>query len=502
MSVKKLICPLCLAEEVERIKFTTPQGKDLVKSFVDKISNERERKKLLVLQKIQASDTIFIYHCLRCNNFEVWNTELKKSLVKLSLIDIVKPPEKKQGVKAKFKISNEHKEIIGGIAISTGIAIAACYALYYSLYFLSMEGFLDFPFETTLFEETVHSIVFISVAVYIVAVIFFSHGILTLIDKKMRLQEFTMKLHQFMYGQHLYYLEFNSKYEKKTFGASLKRATYGSTLILGIAILILEEFLVIPDLKPFFMTATYATIISLAASMPFIIILLDISPLLTKEVNLYYFDKKDRIVKNVGSWLEDALHFFAIVDIILTFIVLIDSQMTPSWFLFIAGFVMFIFVFFLIFTIMFNKKYHTRLKEKYIEYLKGTYNLPVRKASIFLQHYYCRNCGQEVDVVQQDRCQKCNMLVHKCMICGDVVDTRHIVGKTVVGIDVPDAFGKITDLIDKMESKMGAGPGKEFPSIQCPSCQKLAHLDEFIAWLKLRGTCPVCKAKLNFFDLF
>jgi hypothetical protein len=134
--------------------------------------------------------------------------------------------------------------------------------------------------------------------------------------------------------------------------------------------------------------------------------------------------------------------------------------------------------------------------------LKGKYNLPVRKASIFQQNYYCRNCGQAVDVVQQDRCANCNTQVHKCSICGEIVDVRHIVGKNVKGIDGIEKSNSITSLIDKMESKMSGGSGKEAPSIQCPICLKLAHLDEFVAWLKMRGTCPVCKEHLNFYDLF
>jgi hypothetical protein len=311
-----------------------------------------------------------------------------------------------------------------------------------------------------------------------------------------------MKLHQLVFGQHFYFLEYNAKYEKTSFGASIKRAGYGSTLVLGIAILVLENFVVIPDLQDMFWAASNATLLILAISLPLVIIFLYLSPLLTMEVNLYYFDKKDRIVKNVGSWLEDALHLLAVVDIIITSIVILDSQLDPTWFLVIIAFVLLVFIFFLIFTITFNKNYHSRLKDKFIQNLKGKYNLPVRKASVFQQNYYCRNCGQPVDVVQQDRCAHCNTEVHKCSICGEVIDVRHVVGKNIKGIDVGEKSNKITNLIDKMETKMSGGSGKDIPSIQCPICMKLSHLDEFVAWLKLRGTCPVCKERLNFYDLF
>lgn len=506
MEGKKLTCPLCYAETVERVKLTTPQGKDLVATYASKVNNERERKKLLVLQKIQTSESIFIYHCLRCDNFEIWNTSLKKNLVKLSLIDMVKAPEKKQSEPRARKITREQQEIIFGIIISIGIAFGAFYTLYYALYFLSLPPgkLIDLPFNDTTFLSDINLIVLLSVAIFIVGVVVIANLILVTIDKRIQTQEFTLRLHQLINGQHFYFLEYNAKYEKKSFGASLKRSSYGTILILGIAIMVLENFLVIPDLKPLFWSATYTTITILAISLPFVIILLYVSPLLTMEVNLYYFDKKDRIVKNVGSWLEDALHFFAIVDIILTVIVMVDSNMNPSWFLFIAGFVILIFIFFLVFTVTFNKRYHTRLKEKFIEYLKGKYNLPVRKASIFQQHYFCRNCGKEVDFVQQDHCQYCNTAVHKCSICGEVVDVRHFVGKALRGIEIPEnaGQGKITNMIDRMETRMSGTPGMENPIMQCPTCQKLFHMDEFIAWLKIRGTCPVCKTRLNFFDLF
>ncbi|HME55744.1 MAG TPA: hypothetical protein VKM55_26295 [Candidatus Lokiarchaeia archaeon] len=506
MEGKKLNCPLCYAETVERIKLTTPQGKGLIATYASKVNSERERKKLLVLQKIQASDSIYIYHCLKCNNFEIWNTSLKKNLVKLSFIDTVKAPEPKRSKTRARKIARDQQEIILGIIISTGIAFAAFYTLYFALYFMSLPpgNLIELPFNSATFLDDVNLIVLVSVAIFIVVVVMLANIILAVIDKRIQTQEFTMRLHQLLNGPHFYFLEYNAKYEKKNFGASLKRSLYGSTLILGIAIMVLENFLVIPDLKPMFWSATYTTIITLVIALPFVVILLYVSPLLTMEVNLYYFDKKDRIVKNVGSWLEEALHFFAIVDIVLTIVVMLDSNMNPSWFLFIAGFVMLIFTFFLVFTVTFNKRYHARLKEKLIEYLKGKYNLPFRKASIVKQQYFCRNCGKEVDFVQQDHCQYCNTAVHKCSICGEVVDVRHFVGKSLQGIEIPEnkGTGQITNLIDRMETRMSGTPGMEDPIMQCPSCQKLFHMDEFIAWLKLRGTCPVCRTKLNFFDLF
>jgi hypothetical protein len=503
MGVKKLLCPLCYNDGVERVKMTTTEGNKLLTSCLEKTINDRAKKKLQVLSRIQASESIYIYHCLRCQNFEVWNTDLKKNLVKLSLIDMASNLEQKTVQKAQPRLTKTQAEIIYGLVIGAVISIVAFYSLYYAMYFLALDPDVSVPplIDILTFERDVHSMVFVSVGVVVLGMFFISYFILWVIDKRIQMLEFTMKLHQLVIGHHFYFLEYNAKYEKTSFGASIKRAGYGSTLVLGIAILILENFLIIPDLQDSFWTASFITLGSLAISLPLVIIFLDISPLLTMEVNLYYFDKKDRIVRNVGSWLEDALHLLAGVDIILTSIIILDSPIDPSWFLVIIGFVLLIFVFFLVFTIGFNKQYHARLKDKLIQYLKGKYNLPVRKASVFQQSYYCRNCGQAVDVVQQDRCANCNTQVHKCSICGDVVDVRHIVGKNVKGIDLGDS-NKITSLIDKMESKMSGGSSKENPSIQCPVCLKLAHLDEFVAWLKMRGTCPSCKEHLNFYDLF
>ncbi len=503
MGVKKLLCPLCYNDGVERVKMTSPEGKALLTSYAEKAINDRPRKKLQVLSRIQESESIYIYHCLRCHNFEVWNTDLKKNLVKLSLIEITSPPAQKTVPKAPRKLTKTQAEIIYGLIIGAAIAIVALYSLFYAMYFLALDPENPMPplINVLTFEKDVHSWVVIGVCAYVLALIVISYLILWSIDKRVQMLEFTMKLHQLAVGNQFYFLEYNAKYEKTSFGASIRRAGYGSTLVLGIAILVLENFVVIPDLQAVFWSASYITLGTLAICLPLVIIFLDVSPLLTMEVNLYYFDKKDRIVKNVGSWLEEALHLLAVVDIIITSLVILDSPIDPSWFLVIIGFVLIIFGFFLVFTIAFNKQYHARLKDKFIQYLKGKYNLPVRKASIFQQNYYCRNCGQPVDVVQQDRCANCNTQVHKCSICGEVVDVRHIVGKNVKGIDLGDS-SKITSLIDKMESKMSGGTSKENPSIQCPICLKLAHLDEFVAWLKMRGTCPVCKEHLNFYDLF
>ncbi|MEX2682689.1 MAG: hypothetical protein Q6373_013895 [Candidatus Sigynarchaeota archaeon] len=484
---------------------TSPEGKKLVSSFIEKVNNDRDRKKLQVLSRIQSSESIYIYHCLRCQNLEIWNTELKKNLVKLSFIDTASVLPKKKTLKIPIKMTESRKEILYGLAICAAIAFIAFYLLLYAMYFIALDPATTTPvpfINIATFETAVHTYVPLLVGIFVPGTLVFSYFILWVIDKRIHVIEFTMKLHQLVYGQHFYFLEYNAKYEKTNFGASIKRAGYGSTLVLGIAILILENFVVIPDLQKVFWNASYITLVSLAISLPLVLIFLYISPLLTMEVNLYYFDKKDRIVKNVGSWLEDALHLLAIVDIIITSIVIIDSQLDPAWFLVIIGFVLLVFGFFLVFTIAFNKQYHSRLKDKFIQFLKGNYNLPVRKASVFQQNYYCRNCGQAVDVVQQDRCANCNTQVHKCSICGEVVDVRHIVGKNVKGIDIGEKSDKITSLIDKMESKMSGSVGKETPAIQCPVCLKLAHLDEFVAWLKMRGTCPVCKEHLNFYDLF
>jgi len=446
-----------------------------------------------------GTDSLYIYHCNDCNYYEIWDIANKDKLF-VTKVDYSPQKEPREHVeKEPLKISNSAKEVTLGVVISSACSLLA----FYMLVNLSITGSMDFKiFGITSWAPFTHIVIFLLAAGFMLLVTGFSYAMLVLIDKKIHLQEKTLMFHQLLYGNQMYYLELNAKQEKTHFGASFKRAIFGTVLMLGISILVLENFLILPDLKPMFEIATYITLVVEAACLPIILVFFYISPLLNKEVNLYYFDKKDRIVKNVGSWLDEALHFFAIVDIILTMVIVLDSDLEGDWFGLIACFVALVFSFFLVFTIIFNKFFHARLKEKYIQHLKGKYNLPIRKASMYQQTYYCRKCGSPADAVQHDSCQVCNTRIFKCMICNEVVNVTNVVGKARKPLEAETEEPHITAAINKMENKMAGSLGKEYPSVQCPNCNELAHLDEFISWIKLRGTCPNCKVKVNFFDLF
>ncbi|MHA1786219.1 MAG: hypothetical protein ACTSVE_13585, partial [Candidatus Helarchaeota archaeon] len=82
-------------------------------------------------------------------------------------------------------------------------------------------------------------------------IIFYVIGFLIflLIEKKISLLEFTFILHRKWHGDDdLFFFEYFSTKENVKLKSSLKRSAYGSILVLGIAILIIENFLTIPDL--------------------------------------------------------------------------------------------------------------------------------------------------------------------------------------------------------------------------------------------------------------
>jgi ribosomal protein L37E len=467
----------------------------------------RARSKLIRIEK-KADPSIFLYQCLECCHAEIWDVGKKKMLFSYQFTE--KPaqqtvsttlPEKHLLNGLVAKIPKTRRRLALGILICIGISFLGFYIFLSSIYYIALSQPSSVPIiNTASFLGFIPVYVIVLTACYAVLVLLISYVILVLVDKNIRWQEFTLRLHGKMFGQQFYFLENNTKKENTSFVASFKRAVYGSTLVLGFAILIIENFLIIPSLLFYFFSATVETLAILAISLPFIIVLLYISPLLTKEVNLYYFDKKDRIVKNVGSVVEDALHLFSVVDIVLTSVIVIDSEITPAWFGVIGGFVLLVFCFFFCFTLMFNNSYHTRLKEKFLEHLKGTYNIPIRKASVFQQLYYCRSCGTLTDYIQSDRCSTCGTLINKCGICNEILDARNIVGKSPKPSE--DGSGGITTVIDRMETRMSGSGGRELPCVACPACGVLFHLDEFIAALKLHGVCPSCKKKLDTFDIF
>ncbi|MHA1371959.1 MAG: hypothetical protein ACTSRA_19850, partial [Promethearchaeota archaeon] len=329
-----------------------------------------------------------------------------------------------------------------------------------------------------------------------------SYGILYIIDKRVGFLEFNLKWHRFYFGEHMYFLEFHSKSEKTNFIASFNRSIFGAVLVLGIGVLSTENFLTIPDLQPVFIEAVAVAIVTIMIFLPLIIIWLYISPLITKELNLYYFDKNQRTVKNVGTWMDNSLKFFAVIDIALTSIILVDSGLPASSFILISCLIILVFSLFLIFTIVFNRYYHTRLKNKFLEYLKGKYNLPIRKVSLFHRYYYCYACGRLTDAIQHDKCIYCGAKIHKCMICNEFLDIKNIFQDKKEEDDNEAVIDVIYELFGTIQTRLSGGSHADYPYINCPHCNEIAHVDEFISWIKMRGSCPSCKKKVDVFDLF
>jgi hypothetical protein len=159
-----------------------------------------------------------------------------------------------------------------------------------------------------------------------------------------------------------------------------------------------------------------------------------------------------------------------------------------------------VFALFFLFTIIFNRFYHSRLKEKFREYMKGIYNLPIRKVGVLHQEYYCWHCGARTDYVQKDSCEKCGEQIPKCCICNEIIDINNPVNPK----DKPEKTTEdiIQSVVGKVQNQMNGGTGVDMPFVKCPVCNSLAHMDEYLSWLKMHGTCPICKENIDFNQLF
>ncbi|MFX0098868.1 MAG: hypothetical protein ACFFCS_04755 [Candidatus Hodarchaeota archaeon] len=218
------------------------------------------------------------------------------------------------------------------------------------------------------------------------------------------------------------------------------------------------------------------------------------------EINLFFYDKVNRTVKNIGEWLDNALQFFAVVDILFTIVFIIDSGLSGGALLLIACLVLIVFALFIIFTVAFNRFFHSTFKIDFKKYLKEKYLIPLKKVHLPHQYYYCKNCNAILNYIESNFCSECGHSIPKCSICGDVI-TAQLKSKEVKEGDKPEFI--IERLVGKMEAKLdGVEEKKEEAAIACPECGILAHVDEFYSWLKLRGKCPACKKKISDFEYF
>ncbi len=364
--------------------------------------------------------------------------------------------------KPKFKESSK-STYIKTLAFSILLLAVAIYTIgVLEGYFINI-GLLDW------YLQGLPLIVIIGLGIFVACAFLFTYGlgliVFKIIEKKIHLIEFTFNLHRKWHGDDdLYFFEYFTGKEDLSTKANFTRALYGAILVLGISIMIIENFLTIPDLEPFFWSASLIVMLAMFAFIPIIIIFLYCSPLITKEINLYFHDKRDRTVRNVGGWLDDGLQLFAAIDIILVAVIIIDTTtINEFWLIFITCLTLGVFSLFLTVTAIFNRKYHVKFNLQFKFHLAQKYKIPVRRVDLPARTYFCQNpdCGALIDYINLENCDKCGYRIRKCSICGDVLDKDH---------------------------------GGE---MSCPDCGLPAHEDELISWVKLRGTCPSCKREIK-----
>ncbi|MBD3185245.1 hypothetical protein GF325_00340 [Candidatus Bathyarchaeota archaeon] len=433
---------------------------------------------LLDIENRDYLDNITILVCRHCKNLEI--IDLKKKEVIL---------------KTKFRSKKEKiTSLIIGFGVSTFLIILA---LEITLY-LEISGAIDIqilPFTTFSLD-----VLLLSVILSIGAILFFlglSLLLLRIMSRYPGLLKFTFRFHRMAFGDNkMYFFEYMSEREKTSMKSTVLRSFYGTVLVLGIAILVIENFLTIPHLKAYFWTASLITIFAVLIALPLIQIFLYVSPLITKEIDLYFHNKKNRIVKNVGEWLDNSLQFFAAIDIVFTLIILLDSGMEIGYLIFILCLVLIVFSWFLVFTVLFNTYYHSDLKNRFKEHLRKEYFIPVRKVDLEAEYHYCEKCGELLDFVHDDACPKCKAGISKCVICGDVLKSEPGSVQLKKKISKEATLSLKTQII-KMQRKLDPDDEDFERSIECRECGARAHVDEFYSWLKLRGTCPECKKRIN-----
>ncbi|MEX2727813.1 MAG: hypothetical protein Q6353_011205 [Candidatus Sigynarchaeum springense] len=484
-----LKCPSCEARDVEKIALDSDEGKAIIYDLL-KYQKVRLPKIYEMPSFKEERNNVFILCCKTCGLVEIVDFKRKESLVKTKLR---KKRESGKGLAVGIAI--------GTICTLVGILVILWAEFYWvTLNILDSEGHpqsVDIKLLAGLpgFTNEVIVLIVVITAAAILLFILSSYALLKLIQKRIFILEFNFKLHRAMGDDKMYFFEYSSEREQVSFKASVVRSIYGAILVLGIGILVIENFFTIPDLRPYQWDAAYITVVAILIAFPLIIIYLYVSPIITKEVNLYAHNKKSRDTKNVGEWLDSALQLFAAVDILLTSIIIIDSNL-GGYIIVILSLVLIVFAWILIFTTIFNNYYHAEFKLKFKEHLKQKYLLPIRQMRLAPQFYYCPSCGQLLDFIHDDKCSKCAEPIVKCMICGDVLVTSgydHAHGKEGAGEQ-----DRLIQLARKVERKLNKDDSDRVGELACPECGAMAHVDELYSWVSLRGTCPSCKKKISF----
>ncbi|MGY5877124.1 MAG: hypothetical protein RTU30_15340 [Candidatus Thorarchaeota archaeon] len=104
----------------------------------------------------------------------------------------------------------------------------------------------------------------------------------------------------------------------QNWGRVIRRSLYGSVLVTGIALTIIQFDLLASDAN-LIIFGQWVMIIG-TALLPLLLMQFYFGPWLLKDAGLFHLDQKDRSLSNVGDDLEDILEFFAGIDIVLVWI--------------------------------------------------------------------------------------------------------------------------------------------------------------------------------------
>ncbi|MHA2601815.1 MAG: hypothetical protein AM324_006765 [Candidatus Thorarchaeota archaeon SMTZ1-83] len=118
----------------------------------------------------------------------------------------------------------------------------------------------------------------------------------------------------------------------QSFSTVMRRSLYGSVLVAGMALTIMEfDLMVVAETADILSFGAWVFILS-TAILPFTILILYYGPWVIKDAGLFHLDLRDRSLSNVGDDLEDILEFFAGVDIILVWLELtITTGLDAPW---------------------------------------------------------------------------------------------------------------------------------------------------------------------------
>ena len=161
----------------------------------------------------------------------------------------------------------------------------------------------------------------------------------------------------------------------------LRRALYGSILVVGIALTVISfDLLVVESVEEITNFGLSVTLLSIFI-LPFIVMLFFFGPWLIKDSGLFHLDIRDRSLSNVGDDLEDVLEFVAGVDLLLVWLDLTAASLESGFQNIWIPILVFIVAFGPLFSIMINftlvfMLYKKRATLSLIDMILSDYGVP------------------------------------------------------------------------------------------------------------------------------